>query len=229
MCGGGIAAAIPSEAAGGLLSCLVMASVLLVLVNLKDLFTLMPHLGRCFVLARGSISLEHNLPLARSRNLTALVYLFIFLLIADRYRLFSGSLLEWPGDAGAAGDFAGISAFCSWLLLRAAAFSAISRTKMNRFDADARIAVHRGLYNFLIMLGITALATLPLLIIFRCLDSATRVVLMAEMLFFWIVSLLRTSQIINNYCGGFSTFLYLCGLEFIPAAMSAAILGLLQS
>ncbi|MBR1633368.1 MAG: hypothetical protein IJ686_06405 [Bacteroidales bacterium] len=208
---------------------IVAAAVLPVLLNLRSLIGLMPHLGRCFILARGSISLEHNLPLARSRNLTATVYIFIFLLIADRYCLFSGSFLKWPGSPVPAGEIAGISAFCSWLLLRAAAFSAISRTKMNRFDSDARLAVHRGLYNFLIMLGITALATLPLLIIFRCPDSAARVVLMAEMLFFWIVSLLRTSQIINNYCGGFSTFLYLCGLEFIPAAMSAAILGLLQS
>ena len=64
---------------------IVAVAVLLVLLNLRDLLGLAPHLWRGFTVARGNVSLEHNLPVARSRNATAAIYLLVLVLVGDRY------------------------------------------------------------------------------------------------------------------------------------------------
>ena len=211
------------------MAAVVAIAVLLVLLNLRDLLGLLPHLWRGFTVARGNVSLEHNLPVARSRNATTAIYLLVLVLVGDRYFT--------PGSDAATGlsaaDFlrtrVWIAAIAGWLLLRYLLFAFISRWRLHRFDSDSRLAVHRIFYNHLILLAIAVLATLPVLIAFRCPESGFRLAIQLEILMFWLLSLLREWQILRNYCGGFSTFLYLCGLEFIPAVLLAVVMTILQS
>jgi len=39
----------------------------------------------------------------------------------------------------------------------------------------------------------------------------------------WAFATWRTGQILHAYCSGFSTFLYLCALELLPAAALVAV------
>ena len=90
--------------------------------------------------------------------------------------------------------------------------------KPHKMSAEAGTTVHRILFTFSITLGIIALATTGIMLIFNAPDTAIRNALLWETGIIWFLSLIRTGQILGTSCRGFSTFLYLCAFEIVPAA-----------
>ena len=83
---------------------------------------------------------------------------------------------------------------------------------------------HVGSYrNNLLLLVPLQLATVAVMTLFRLPETAMRQVLTVEMLVVWVFSLVRSGQILGAHGSGLSTFLYLCGLEVLPAAAYAAV------
>lgn len=196
---------------------LVVAAVLIGIAGLRDLLRLLPELLYCFSRPRASVSLEYNTSVVRMRNTAALISILPFCLLADRFGLFRPELWsavpeEWSAPAT-------VGVFLAYLLLRTVC-SALIRPP--RLSGTAAGAVRRSPWNYFILLTLLMLLTVGLLYIFRPSDTVVRITLYAETALFFLLSLLRSGQILASGFSGLTTILYLCGLELLPAAALAA-------
>ena len=196
---------------------LVVAAVLIGIAGLRDLLRLLPELLYCFSRPRASVSLEYNTSVVRMRNTAALISILPFCLLADRFGLFRPELWsavpeEWSAPAT-------VGVFLAYLLLRTVCSALIRPPRLSGTAADA---VRRSPWNYFILLTLLMLITVGLLYIFRPSDTVVRITLYAETALFFLLSLLRSGQILASGFSGLTTILYLCGLELLPAAALAA-------
>ena len=196
---------------------LVVAAVLIGIAGLRDLLKLLPELLYCFSRPRASVSLEYNTSVVRMRNTAALISILPFCLLADRFGLFRPELWsavpeEWSAPAT-------VGVFLAYLLLRTVCSALIRPPRLSGTAADA---VRRSPWNYFILLTLLMLLTVGLLYIFRPSDTVVRITLYAETALFFLLSLLRSGQILASGFSGLTTILYLCGLELLPAAALAA-------
>lgn len=196
---------------------LVVAAVLIGIAGLRDLLRLLPELLYCFSRPRASVSLEYNTSVVRMRNTAALISILPFCLLADRFGLFRPELWsavpeEWSAPAT-------VGVFLTYLLLRTVCSALIRPPRLSGTAADA---VRRSPWNYFILLTLLMLLTVGLLYIFRPSDTVVRITLYAETALFFLLSLLRSGQILASGFSGLTTILYLCGLELLPAAALAA-------
>ena len=196
---------------------LVVAAVLIGIAGLRDLLKLLPELLYCFSRPRASVSLEYNTSVVRMRNTAALISILPFCLLADRFGLFRPELWsavpeEWSAPAT-------VGVFLAYLLLRTVCSALIRPPRLSGTAADA---VRRSPWNYFILLTLLMLLTVGLLYIFRPSDTVVRITLYAETALFFLLSLLRSGQILASGFSGLTTILYLCGLELLPAAVLAA-------
>ena len=196
---------------------LVVAAVLIGIAGLRDLLRLLPELLYCFSRPRASVSLEYNTSVMRMRNTAALISILPFCLLADRFGLFRPELWsavpeEWSAPAT-------VGVFLAYLLLRTVCSALIRPPRLSGTAADA---VRRSPWNYFILLTLLMLLTVGLLYIFRPSDTVVRITLYAETALFFLLSLLRSGQILASGFSGLTTILYLCGLELLPAAALAA-------
>ena len=196
---------------------LVVAAVLIGIAGLRDLLRLLPELLYCFSRPRASVSLEYNTSVVRMRNTAALISILPFCLLADRFGLFRPELWsavpeEWSAPAT-------VGVFLAYLLLRTVCSALI---RLPRLSGTAADAVRRSPWNYFILLTLLMLLTVGLLYIFRPSDTVVRISLYAETALFFLLSLLRSGQILASGFSGLTTLLYLCGLELLPAAALAA-------
>ena len=196
---------------------LVAAAVLIGIAGLRDLLRLLPELLYCFSRPRASVSLEYNTSVVRMRNTAALISILPFCLLADRFGLFRPELWsavpeEWSAPAT-------VGVFLAYLLLRTVCSALIRPPRLSGTAADA---VRRSPWNYFILLTLLMLLTVGLLYIFRPSDTVVRITLDAETALFFLLSLLRSGQILASGFSGLTTILYLCGLELLPAAALAA-------
>lgn len=196
---------------------LVVATVLIGIAGLRDLLRLLPELLYCFSRPRASVSLEYNTSVVRMRNTAALISILPFCLLADRFGLFRPELWsavpeEWSAPAT-------VGVFLAYLLLRTVCSALIRPPRLSGTAADA---VRRSPWNYFILLTLLMLLTVGLLYIFRPSDTVVRITLYAETALFFLLSLLRSGQILASGFSGLTTILYLCGLELLPAAALAA-------
>ena len=196
---------------------LVVAAVLIGIAGLRDLLRLLPELLYCFSRPRASVSLEYNTSVVRMRNTAALISILPFCLLADRFGLFRPELWsavpeEWSAPAT-------VGVFLAYLLLRTVCSALIRPPRLSGTAADA---VRRSPWNYFILLTLLMLLTVGLLYIFRPSDTVVRITLYAEIALFFLLSLLRSGQILASGFSGLTTILYLCGLELLPAAALAA-------
>lgn len=196
---------------------LVVAAVLIGIAGLRDLLRLLPELLYCFSRPRASVSLEYNTSVVRMRNTAALISIIPFCLLADRFGLFRPELWsavpeEWSAPAT-------VGVFLAYLLLRTVCSALIRPPRLSGTAADA---VRRSPWNYFILLTLLMLLTVGLLYIFRPSDTVVRITLYAETALFFLLSLLRSGQILASGFSGLTTILYLCGLELLPAAVLAA-------
>lgn len=196
---------------------LVVAAVLIGIAGLRDLLRLLPELLYCFSRPRASVSLEYNTSVVRMRNTAALISILPFCLLADRFGLFRPELWsavpeEWSAPAT-------VGVFLAYLLLRTVCSALIRPPRLSGTAADA---VRRSPWNYFILLTLLMLLSVGLLYIFRPSDTVVRITLYAETALFFLLSLLRSGQILASGFSGLTTILYLCSLELLPAAALAA-------
>ena len=91
-----------------------------------------------------------------------------------------------------------------------------------RLDSDSTRALTRGILNYFICFAILMMLSISILYMFKASDEAIRLVISVELAALWLLSAVREGQILQQKCGGFTTFLYLCGLEFLPAGALVA-------
>ena len=193
---------------------LVVAAAVVFLLYIAEIIRLLPSLVQVASRWRGAVYLEHSVNMARSRNLSAMAMAAPLCLLADRFALYRPDWWIAIPPAWSAPAFIGI--WGVFLLVRRG-ISAI--VLPHTLDSDSRGAVKYTLNTFTILAGILMLSTALVMKAFQAPDASVRMVLLVLAGFFWLFSLLRTGQILGAHCGGFTTILYLCALEILPAGL----------
>ena len=184
-------------------------SLILLLITFKDFSRLFPQLLQCLWRHRENIILEHNISSSQSRNILFLSMLFPVAAVLNRF-------FNWGYLPMAAG-------LAFFLFLRILLYQ-LSRVKLR---GEEKRAARRIILNAFIILGPAIIISSLALMFMNVPDRTICIVTMAESGLFYLVSILRTGEIFSSGCSGFSTFLYLCALEFAPAAATAALAVLL--
>ena len=192
----------------------VVLTIVLLIVELLDYLRVFPHLLRCLPRWKGNVELEHSVSLARTRNTVALVAALIFVLTADYFSLVAPSFRlqvspEWRLVV-CAGLLAGM------IIVRRLCYLA---TPMRSRTSEFASTMRHTIYNYLILLVSFMLPSALLLAAIGMDLSAARTVLIAEIAVFYLVHLIRSSQILHSRYGSLATILYLCALEILPVGI----------
>ena len=197
---------------------LALVSVTLLVLSLRDLFLLIPHLLYCYDRPRGAEALEHSLGMARLRNGLAIAYILPFGLILDRFAVLRPAF--WDAIPPAWSAAATVWLVSAYALVRTICYLLF---RPRRLGAEAAATLHHNLYNYLFL-------ALPLMLLLTLVwtmgqlpEALAGTVLRWILAIVWAFGILRSGQILRAYRSGLSTFLYLCALEFLPAALLVAV------
>ena len=194
-------------------SILVAVSVLLFLLALRSFLNVLPYLADGIFRARGSAALEGSVRVSRDRNLVAAVFLIPAILVVYRYRLVDVDLFDTLSPDMRLLAVAGV--FVGYLLLR---FLLYRWMKPRRRYDDYQMAYRAG-YTFFILQMMLILVTVGVCYVLRLPDETVRTVLLVETGVMFFLYLVRKGQILSLSCKPLTTFLYLCALELLPAAL----------
>ena len=189
----------------------VMVTIILLILSLPDLIRLYPQLLRCLSRWKGNLELEHSVSLARTRNNVALVGGVALCLIADRWQLVNPSFrLDVPPSLQLAVTTA---LLMGTVLIHRMIYLA---TKFRSLTNEYASTLRHTAFNYLILLTSLMLVTVLIAAALRAPDPVIRNVLYAECAVFYLVHLIRFTEILRFRCGILATFLYLCALEILP-------------
>ena len=187
--------------------------VALALFLLPTFFHLAPYLADAVFRARGSEALEFSVSVRRERDTIAVVLLIPFLMIMSRYNMYNPSIIASVDEVW---HLTGCAiALLSYLVIRMGLYFLLKPKR--RYDYY-RLA-HRAIFTFFILFMLLALPTLGIMTIFDANDVVIRTVLYVLLAIAYLLFLVRRAQILSLSCDGFTTFLYLCALEFLPTAL----------
>lgn len=183
---------------------LMLLCGLLILLGLNDLFILIKPMFQGLGRWRMLLYTEHNIHLAHRRNKLALLLSPAIVLCCNAF-----SLLPFPLWGCA------LCIFIYWLL-RELPFRFLKHRKV---QSEAWNAAHGSFYLFvsllfflLILIGVPGMA-------FGMQEKLLRNILYGTCILVLGISFIRSGQILASQCGPFRSFLYLCSLEFLPAAL----------
>lgn len=196
---------------------MVVAAILVILLNLPNFFNIGRTVIECMRIARANSTLEHSYNQASMRNQTAWAQILPLALIADRFRLIHPDYFDKVPELWHAPMTLGI--LLAFLFVRLVISILL---KPRRLNSEVTDTVHRILFTMGIALSTAALCTVGTMLVFKASDEAVRSVLLWESGIFFFLTILREGQILGSHCSGFSTFLYLCALEMVPAAVLVA-------
>lgn len=194
-------------------SLLVAVSVLLFLLALRSFLNVLPYLSDNIFRARGSAALESSVRVSRDRNLVAAVFLIPAILLIYRYRLIDAAILDTLTPDYRLLAIAGL--FIGYLVIRFLLYRWLRPRR--RYDEYQK--AYRTGYTFFILLMMLALVSVAVCYVLGLPDSTVRTVLLVETGALFLLYLLRRGQILSLSCKPLTTFLYLCALELLPAAL----------
>ncbi len=196
-----------------LFNVLVIVSVLLEVTMLKRFLLFFPYLADSFLRTRGSAVLESSVRVSTDRNILALTLLLPAVLLMYRYRLYDPIFLQNLSPNLYMLSLLGV--LMAYLMLRLLLYVLLKPRR--RFDFY-RLA-HRAGYTYFILLMLLLLVTVGVLALVHCNDLTIRRFIYIETIAVYAVFLLRKAQILSMSCNPLRTFLYLCGLEFLPTSL----------
>jgi len=155
--------------------------------------------------------------LMRDRKIMALLLIVPFCLILDRYKIYHPNFINLFPKWASALVVIGVAAI--FLLIRKL-FAWQLRPK--RMRDDMYFTAQRSTETYFILLCMVLFPTILGLTIAQYDDLTIRKIAIYEIAFMYALFILRKTQIYFSYCNPFTTFLYLCTLEFLPMAMIIA-------
>jgi len=197
---------------------LVIVSIVLIMRQFLDLFRLTPPLLYSYSRSRGAEALEQSLGMERARNRIAINLILPFCVILDRFQALHPAFLDTlPAFWGVP---ATIGLLIGYLILRALCYLACG---IRRYGTKAVHTVRHNLYNYMMLALPILLLETAVLLLAHVPEEVSTSVIRWTLSVLWAFATWRTGQILHAYCSGFSTFLYLCALELLPAAALVAV------
>jgi hypothetical protein len=197
---------------------LVVVSMLLIMQHLLDLFRLTPPLLYSYSRSRGAEALEQSLGMVRVRNMIALSLTLPFCLVLDRFQALRPAYMDLIPAGWSVAATVGLVLF--YLILRALIYLICG---IRRFGPKAVHVVRHNLYNYMMLALPILLLETAVLLLAHVPEAVSTSVIRWTLSALWAFATWRTGQILHAYCSGFSTFLYLCALELLPAAVLVAV------
>ena len=189
-------------------------ALVLGLIFIADYIRIFPDLLFCLSRAKGNTSLEHSISLERTRTVLAICMAIPFCLVVDRNALFTPSF--WK-DIDTGWSLLFIAAILLIYLILRTGMAIVCRP--GKLKGENAAAVRNIIFNYY-------LVTVPVMLISDGICSfaglgaqVTKLVLLSEMGLTFALRLMREVEISRAHCKGFSTFLYLCALEILPAGI----------
>lgn len=192
---------------------LVVLFVLLMILQLKRVLQLAPLLSDSLFRVRGSSTLENSVHYNGDRNRLAYTLMIPAVLVTARYELYRPSFLEALPFNLYLLAVAGV--FVAYVLLRQLLF----RWLKPRRRYDSYVLAHQTGHTYFIVLMVLVLMTVGVLTVFHARDWLFRGLIYAEIPLVYSFYIFRKMQILSLFCNPLRTFLYLCALEFLPAAL----------
>lgn len=193
-------------------SSLLILSIGLIVAFLRDFFIVCVPVLRCMDTYKYNLELEHNIQLSRTRNRAASLVFPPLWLVADRFCVLNESI--WYSGA----------ILVSYLLLR---WIMSGILPLRKIGSEWRNALRHMLYTFSIPLCVTILLVVGVNALVGWSDETVRTVIIAIFGLNLLLVMIQEFRILNLRYHPFVSFLYLCGLEFVPAsALVAATLWL---
>ena len=196
---------------------LIVVFTILTVLYLRRLVGILPYLVRGLWRWREVPALEASMRLSRDRTAFALVMVVPFCLIVSRYDLLPLRFLETFDPGLRTLILVGI--FAVYALLRRF-LTRLAEPRRINYDTY-RLAAASG-YNYFIVMTLLLVATAGICTIAGVNEMTIRKFLLYEIAVIFAVFLLRRTQILSNACNQFTAFLYLCGLEILPAGLLVA-------
>lgn len=167
----------------------------------------------CAVYGRPNTRLERNLSMKRKLDIAVALLSLPTLTICARFGVFGSSV---PVSLGLlAGYFA----------LRALMYRLLRHRKIDR---DIWESVTRGILSPIVIVSVSILCTFALFYVADIGEDPLRTVLRIEVGIGIFLTMRQLFEILRLHFSRFSTFLYLCALEFLPAAAFVATALVLQ-
>lgn len=189
----------------------VIAAIVVVLACTPNFKILLPFVTSCMSRVRACISMERNLSLARRRNFTTFLMCLPLALTISRYRLYEPTFLEdLYGWRYLLGIFAMMGAYFGIKYLFGRGRNA---------ERDVMTAARNVQYTFLLACSTAVTVTVAVLAAFGAPDAAATGFIYTELAVFYLLSVIRCSQILAISHSPFGTILYLCRLELVPTAL----------
>ena len=192
---------------------LVLAEAVVILFFLRDILFIMPPSLACFQKWQRVVSVEHNIPWARTRDRVALCLFPAYVLMIQ----WSGI---WPEDLW-------------WAAIGLVGYDWLRRmlyylVPHRRVSDEYWQACRNTPAVFSIPLAFLWMASMAVLLVCGAVESASGAVLLAELACFLMISLVRQAEILSHRVGAFQSFLYLCGLEIVPVTGLIVVVLLLR-
>ena len=187
---------------------LALVAVAAMVVSLRDLYRVTPALLRSLLGKKGCAEAEYNMQTSRTRTWLSTVFMLPLCLLADRYLADRSDILPvlafWVG----------------FLLLRLLLYGLV-RYRI-RGGEDFRYA-YTCFFTYLILATAVSLLAAGILYLAGAAEETFRTTLFVILSVFYLLFIVRKWQFLRNSYGRFTTFLYLCALEFLPLGILAAL------
>lgn len=197
----------------------ILAGIVIVmfLLSFNKFINILPYLFGCMLRWKEAVHVEDSMQIRRSRNEVTLLLVIPFCMLAARYEFLPQLMHQGhTPESKLLFTFLVLSGYIAARVM----CNLLGRTipcKKNVYEtASASSRTFFSIYTVL------ALVTSGLMSAAGASPEMTRMVLLYAAAAVYIVFLIRKSQIFRNSCSLFSTFLYLCTLEILPATVLAA-------
>ena len=199
------------------LSTLIVALTIATILLLRNILHALPPTFQSFVRIRGSADIEASVRLSRDRNLTAVLCLLPMVMLLSRLRIYNP---DWMEGFGEEGRFAATAAcFAGYMLLRLLLKLWL---RPRRGWRDVFTMAARFSYSAFIILVLLLLPVAGILLAAGVNDLTVKWIVSDIIFVYFFIYCIRKAQIFGLACNPFTTFLYLCALEFLPTALFVA-------
>lgn len=191
-------------------------TILVLLLSLRKIVMITPSLLGAFVRLKENFNIEDSLRLRNTRNHVAFMSVLSMTIICARYRLLP---YDFPWEQTPVVSLATTGAFIVllWLYRKAATAMFVKAGKRERTYRIANGTAHT---YFIIATALTYIVAAVLYISDTDRAGIMRIAILAASGLVYAVFLIREIQIfVHTSRSAYSTFLYLCTLEIIPAAI----------
>lgn len=196
------------------LSLLIVLCVISGILMMRNILHALPEVVLSMGRVRGSQDIEGSLRLSRDRNLTALLLIVPFTMLLSRFRIYDPF---WMADFSPEMHLLGTSLCFAGYMLVHGLIGAWVRPR--RMDRDVYTMARRFTWSAFILLTLLMLVLTGVFRLCGMEDLSVKWTLIHVMWLVFFVFCVRKSQIFSLSCAPFTSFLYLCALEFVPLAL----------